>query len=224
VPALPSPGAIIQLKLNFKVYGDLVAMTRHFFHYTSGAPSGTDLTTMASDAVSTFGSAFSSLYDVNTSLESATATDLSSAMGHEATAGTPVAGALAGGAIPPAAAAVVAHSIARRYRGGHPRTYLPLGDTSKIATSGTWSSGFVSAVDSAWGTWANGMLTTFGSLVVDKIVNVSYYGPPNVVITNPVTHRARTVSTLRTTPIVDDITGHSVNPLIGSQRRRNRDA
>ncbi|MGO9750265.1 MAG: hypothetical protein ACLP8S_05560 [Solirubrobacteraceae bacterium] len=52
-------------------------------------------------------------------------------------------------------------------------------------------------------------------------VNVSYYEGFQVV-TDPLTGRSRNVSQLRSEgPVVDRITGFSINPKLGSQRGRN---
>ncbi len=223
MPALPSPGPIVKLNVNWGIEGDALGETVHYFRYSSGAPSAADLSTFATDAVSTGLTQFQALCNNYVGMLAATARDLGSAMGNEATAGTPWVGTRGTALTPPAAAMVVSHSISRHYRGGHPRTYLPLGDAADIATTGFWTAGLVSAADTAWGNWANGLLSTFGSLVTTNIVNVSYYGPPNRIITGS-TGRVRTVSTMRVTPLVDNITGHAARKQIGSQRRRNRDA
>jgi hypothetical protein len=154
------------------------------------------------------------------------ARDLSSAMGAEVEAGGPNGGTRAGSRLSPGTAVVVSHSISRHYRGGHPRTYLPLGCGPDVVAAGTWESTFVTAVDNAWGAFVAALIagSPYGALTITELVNVSFYGPPNVIITNPVTGRARTVSTVRHPPIVDPITGHVTRALIGSQRRRNRDA
>jgi hypothetical protein len=225
VPALPSPGAVIKTNIQWSIKGDVQGETILFWSYTSGAPSATDLSTFAGDIVNAGSVEFQALCDNFTGMTACTARDLSSDMGNEATAGTPWVGTRGTELLSPATSAVVSHSISRHYRGGHPRTYLPVGISSDVATSGLWSTGFVSSVDTAWGTFVGGVLgaSPYGSLAIAQLVNVSYFGPPNRTITGS-TGRVRTVSTVRDTPIVDRITGHVTRRNIGSQRRRNRDA
>lgn len=220
MPALPSPGAIVKLTIDWGVEADTLAQTVHYFQYGGGAPSAGTLSTIANTAVANGATHFQALASNFVGMISATARDLSSAMGNESTAGTSWSGTRGTDLTPPAAAAVVSHSISRHYRGGHPRTYLPLGVAADIATTGLWSTGFVAAVDTGWGAWVASMAGVGG---ITNIVNVSYYGPPNRIITGS-TGRVRTVSTVRGTPIVDLITGHVTRRAIGSQRRRNRDA
>lgn len=66
------------------------------------------------------------------------------------------------------------------------------------------------------------MLThTPSTLRLINQVNVSYYEGFEVV-TDPVTGRSRNVPQLRPGgPVVDKITGFSINPKLGSQRLRN---
>lgn len=220
MPALPSPGAVIKLTVDWGVEADSLAQTVHYFSYSGGAPSAGTLSAIATDAVLNGATEFQPLANDSVGMLGATARDLSSAMGAEATAGTPWVGTRGTALTPPGAAIVVSHSISRHYRGGHPRSYLPLGVAGDIALTGLWASAFVTAVDTAWGAWIASLLGTHG---LTQLVNVSYYGPPNRTITSS-TGRVRTVSTVRGTPIVDNVTGHVARKQIGSQRRRNRDA
>lgn len=223
MPALPNVAGVLKLAVDWGVESDSAAMTVHYFRYSSGAPSAADLSTFANDAVSDGDSQFGGLASTHVGMMSATARDLSSAMGNEATAGTPWVGTRGSDLTAPGAAVVVSHSISRHYRGGHPRSYLPLGIAGDITSGGVWGGSLVTAVDSAWGTWIANRFGTFGSLTVTQLVNVSYYGPPNRTVTSS-TGRVKTVSTVRAVPIVDTITGHVTRAKIGSQRRRNRKA
>lgn len=220
MPALPSPGSVIKLTVDWAIEGDALGQTVHYFSYGGGAPSAGALSTFANTAVANGATQFQGLASDQVGMSGATARDLSSAMGNEASAGTPWVGTRGTALTPPAAAVIVAHSISRHYRGGHPRTYLPLGVAGDINVSGRWATAFTSAVQTAWGAWIASLIGVSG---VTNIVNVSYYGPPNRIITSS-TGRVRTISTVRATPLVDAITGHVTRFNIGSQRRRNRDA
>jgi hypothetical protein len=220
MPALPSPGAVLKLNVNWAIEGDTLGETVHYFSYSGGAPSAGSLSTFANTAVSDGLTQFQALCSDSVGMLSATARDLSSSMGNEATAGTPWVGTRGTALTAPGAAVVVSHSISRHYRGGHPRTYLPLGVAGDITVAGHWSSALTAAADTAWGAWVAALIGVSG---VTNLVNVSYYGPPNRTITSS-TGRVRTVSTVRGAPIVDPVTGHVARSNIGSQRRRNRDA
>jgi hypothetical protein len=221
MPALPSPGLVIKANVNWGVDGDSQAQTLHFFRY-SGAPNPADLLTLAELIVSSGASWLQSLATSFTGMLGATVRDLSSDMGLEVSGGTPWVGTRTGDRLSPGTAAVVGHTIRRHYRGGHARTYLPLGSGTDVASTGLWADAFVSAVDTAFGNFI-GELSP-GGFDLGALCQVSYYGPPNRVITSPVTGRARTVSTVRAEPIVNDITSSSTRKKIGSQRRRNKAA
>jgi len=224
MPPLPSPGAVIKANVNWTIEGDALGETIHFFSYTGGPPIAADLSSFASDVVLGGAGNFQALASNFVGMNAATLRDLSSSMGVEVTAGTPWVGTRGTELLSPGTAVVVSHSISRHYRGGHPRTYLPLGISSDIATTGLWASAFTTSVHTAWQAWINNLLgTTYGGFTVNKLVNVSYYGPPNRTITGS-GGRVRTVSTVRGTPIVNDITSSEAKKNIGSQRRRNRDA
>ena len=213
---------MIKLNLNWGVEGDASAQTIHFYSFSGAAGIG-DMTLFAENAVDNAATAFQALASDSDGVLSATARDLSSEMGVEVTAGSPWVGTRGTALLPPAASAVVSHAIARHYRGGKPRSYLPLGVSGDVALTGFWSDAFVAAVDAAWGTFNSSNVSTYGALTIEALVNVSYYGPPNRTI-GALPGRVRTVSTRRDVPLVDTVTGHTVNKRIGSQRRRNRDA
>jgi hypothetical protein len=61
---------------------------------------------------------------------------------------------------------------------------------------------------------------TPGPATITDQVNVSYYGPPNRLITGS-TGRVKTISTMRADPIVDTITGISCSSIPANQRRRS---
>jgi hypothetical protein len=224
MPALPNVPNVLKATVDWHVEADALAQTIHYFRW-SGSASAADLSSFANAMVADGLTQFQGLCSDQVGMTSATCRDLTSAMGNEATAGTPWNGTRGAVILPPAAAVVISHSIARHYRGGHPRTYLPLGEGGDVTNGGLWTTGLTTAAQTAWGAWVAGLIggSPYGSLTIQNIVNVSYFGPPNRTITGS-TGRVRTVSTVRAVPIVDTITGHVTRSNIGSQRRRNRDA
>jgi hypothetical protein len=162
------------------------------------------------------------LWDSTTSLTGVQVLDLSTATGgvgehFQATAGTSSSG------IPTAATCtLINYVIARRYRGGKPRSYFPFGGPGDQATRQTWSATYTTSVTSLLSTYFNSVINqTAGSTTITAHVNVSYYSGFTVV-TNPITGRAKNVSKVRTTPLVDNIQSWSVQVHPSSQRRRTR--
>jgi hypothetical protein len=134
-------------------------------------------------------------------------TDLSSELGATAFLADSTFGVRAGDFMPASVAMVVSKTISRRYRGGHPRNYLPWGTAGTMASGSTidWDSGFVADCVTKYSTWLAGVSGyTFGGTTFGDLVSVSY-----------VNAGAR-----RVTPVVDTITGYDVRTRICSQRRR----
>lgn len=224
MPPLPSPGAVIKSVINWRVDANELAKTIHYWSYSGGSPVAGDLSTLASDIVDNGQGEFQDLAGDTVGMLSCECTDLSSDMGAQATAGTPWVGTRGAGILAAGTAVLVNHSIARRYRGGKPRTYLPLGIASDLTTGGVWSNAFTGAVDGAWGAFTGDIVGgSYGGITITNIVNVSYYSGFTVV-TSPTTGRSRNVPKLRSSPIVNAFTGHTVSELVASQRRRNRNA
>lgn len=224
MPALPNVPQVVKCNLFWKVYGDAAAQTVLYFTYTGGAPSAANCSSTASGIVSAAETHFQSLTATTVvGMDEAMITDLSSATGGQGTGGTPWVGSRSGSPLPPATAVLVNHQINRRYRGGKPRSYLPLGTSADTASTGEWSSGFVSSVDTAWGAFISDVLALSAGISFTQFSNVSYYSGFTVV-TNPTTGRARNVAKVRTVPIVDHVVSHTTNIKISSQRRRNRNS
>jgi len=224
MPALPNVNKVLRAVINWQVDGDTMGATVHHWRYTGSQPSASDDVAIAAEIVAEGDSAFGGLCNAHVGMNTCTVTDLTSDTAPEGTGGTPWLGTRTGGQLSPGTAVVVRHAIGRRYRGGHPRSYLPLGTSTDLQTSGLWTTAFQSAVDSAWGTFNSVVVGAINSITAGaELVNVSYY-KGFTVVTSPTTGRARNVPTVRATPVVDTVTGHTVALNIGSQRRRNRDA
>jgi hypothetical protein len=100
---------------------------------------------------------------------------------------------------------LLGHQITRRYRGGHPRNYLPLGDAALQDNPQQWDTAFVANVLSSW---TNVVLEAFDS---------AGGGASNVL---PLNVSYRSGGAPRIAPVVDIIHSSSVDVRICSQRRR----
>jgi hypothetical protein len=112
------------------------------------------------------------------------------------------------------ACALIDYDIAVRYRGGHPRTYLPAGSQEDLASSSTWDPDFVTALTTNFQTFLSGIENVTydgfafgGQCFVQQLVTVASIDYP-------------TVPAWRVPPVTRIITGFSVNPELASQRRR----
>jgi hypothetical protein len=130
-------------------------------------------------------------------------------------------GTASGTPVPAGVALLQNFTVARRYRGGKPRIYLPVGTSATLQNASTWTSGFVTSMNAAWASASTFIPAAAPSgTTITGQVSVSYYKDFTVFIGS--TGRARNISTLRTGgPVIDSITAATVNAKPASQRRRN---
>jgi hypothetical protein len=221
MPALPAAAGVVRVTLPYKTPRSTQSLSRFFIHYTGTAPTPAQLQTFCDSVATALATEFGPLMTGLNSFLPVQAEDLSTATGAVATGTTTNAGSRSGGAIAPGTSLMIQFLIARRYRGGKPKIFLPLGVSSDITSGSVWASAFLSSCITGWNAMIASIVaagwTAAGTLTQ---VNVSYYSGFTVV-TNPITHRARNVPTVRGTPIVDPVTGISVETELASQRRRN---
>lgn len=221
MPALPSPGKVIRVTLQFTDGSDSNILNRVYFSYT-GSVSATDCTSINNTIDTAWGSHMATNITSNVALIGVTTSDLSSATGAEVTTTYNTAGSNAGTKLASGTSIVMQNKLARKYRGGHPRTYLAGMPEAALLNANTW---VTATADNALTGWTQVLSAVVGSppadLGVVAQVNVSYY-LGFTVVTNPISGRARNVPKLRTTPVVDVVQSVGVNLKVGSQRRRNK--
>lgn len=202
---MPSMPPVAQV-LKVIVKGQQDQPFNNIFHlqYSGLAPNASDLNTMAGTILANYTSAFASLLNTAVAIQQCTLVDLTSATAAEGEATTTTAGTRAGPNFPANVAAVLSWTINLRYRGGHPRTYLPAGIMTDLSGFTTWSPAFVTELDAAAGTFRTSMnaLTTGATTYKLCIVSYSSNNAP------------------RPQPLPFQIQGHSVDNRVDSQRRR----
>lgn len=220
MPALPDVPAVIRMRMKFTVGSDTDVLPRSYWEYSGTPPNNAELTTMASSIWSALATPAVALLDTASDWTGIELVDLSSptaAVGEHLASST---GTRSGTQLPASVAADVGFTIARRYRGGKPHTELPFGVAGDLETPQTWTSGFLTSVDTFWGDVATEMTSALwsdgGSIAQ---VNVSYYGPPNRNVTSS-TGRVRTISTTRAVPLIDTVTAYACQTRLGTVRRR----
>jgi hypothetical protein len=212
----------MKLRLEWTLEGDLTSATSLFLSYTGGVPSASDMTTLVGDARTFADATLLSLLSASYSLNIVELIDLSSASGHVGSEATSHAGTRSGAILPVSTSALVNYGIARRYRGGRPRSYFPFGVDGDLLNNQQWASAFVTAVNAG----VNGLIADLsgissGSTTISQHVNVSYFeGFTNVSYGVPT--KFRRTPTPRVSPLVDPITSVATSQLLGSQRRRTR--
>jgi hypothetical protein len=193
--------------------------SRFYLGFSGAAPSAANCLTLATDIATAQASHLAPYCYSLIALTEVDVLDISTDSGAHGTYVCDNAGGLSGGALTANAAVNVEFQIARRYRGGKPRMFLPPPDDSAILSIDKWSTTFTGNVQTAFAAFMSQIeALTIGSMGTLTHVNLSYYqGFKN--ITNS-SGRERAAPTYRTTALLDTITGYSVKQTVGSQRRR----
>lgn len=221
MPPLPPVTGVVQVILGFNWGGDVTAQSRMFIKYTGTAPTAAQLNSFCTSVATGWNTNMPSLYSAGISLTSVRAIDLSSATAAIGSAAAASPGTRAGHAQANQVCANWIFQIARRYRGGKPKMFIPGGMSEDLTTGNLWTAAYISAFNTGFVAFQNAVLaagwTGAGTL---SAVNVSYF-QGFTVVTNPVTHRARNVPTLRATPLVDAIITQGIEDTPAIQRRRS---
>lgn len=202
----PLPDAAKVLKVAWE-YGVEFQTNVNIFHvlYTGAGANQSDLDGITGDLETALKAFLNPLQDVDVVNQLITVTDLTSNTALTSSA-TPTGNGTHGGGMTPANCALcVSWNIHRRYRGGHPRTYvggIPISaylderafTTTYVNLAKTLADGFNTDVSNIGG-------GAYGAL---DLVNLSYYDQ----------------KVLRVTPITDRILSSTVNARPDSQRRR----
>jgi hypothetical protein len=192
---------------------------RFFLSYAGTAPTGANCTTLAGDVEAAWAADIAPLQHPTVLLTEVDVLDIATDTGLSGQWNGSLAGSATGNILPIQVAMDVEYGIARRYRGGKPRTYLPIGTYNDLADQGHWDASFVTATNTA----VTSFFTAIQALVVGAMgalthVSLSYYkGFTN--ITNS-SGRERAVPTYRPVALHDNVTGYAAKVVLGSQKRR----
>jgi hypothetical protein len=218
LPVVPN---VLKVQLHY-LNGSFSWSNALHFAYTGGPYGGSSLTSLAGTTATAWGADMAPQVDTVTSLTGVTITDLSSKSGGVGQVSVSTPGTHVGSPLPDSACVLVNWLISRRYRGGKPRTYFPGGVQTVLNADGrTWTAAFISAFGIGLSNFLQAIFTNPDAVVGLQSCQVSYYSGFTPV-TNQITGRVKNVPNIRTTPVVDLINSTSVQPLLGSQRRRLR--
>lgn len=206
MPPLPNTAQVIQFDMVYGMGADENIINRLHWQYTGGAPSAADMATLCGDVAASYSAHLAALVNANGLLRKVDGIDLTSNTAAVGSFAANAAGTRTGAQLPVGVALLINHKIARRYRGGKPRTYAPFFSGSDFPGGGAWSAGSVTAAQTAWNAFLAGVTgSTAGTTVLATFGCVSYFQ-------NKV---------LRTAGLFEAISASSVNNLPASQRRRN---
>lgn len=222
LPNTPQP--VIKFRFHTTVGVDITTGFHTYFATGGPAPSVPQLASILSLASNAYAVELAPFAHPSTILTSIDGVDLSSDIGSESSVTANHPGTRAGGMLPANACALVNATINRRYRGGKPRFYLPLGTDSDLLNPQQWTSAFVTGASGAFTNFVVSIENAINGNIggaAGGLVNVSYYEPPPIWY-QPDGVNWKRKSTKRPVPVIDNITGTAVSSILGSQRRRVR--
>lgn len=194
--------------------------SRFYLSYTGAAPTAGNCVTLGNDIASAWNTRLPGFIYSLISLTEVDVLDIATDSGAFGTVSVSHPGTLDGATLTANAATNIEFDLARRYRGGKPRMFLPPPDGTVLASIDKYTTDFVTAVNTGIAEFFSDIeALSVGSMGTLQHVNVSYYsGFTNV--TNS-SGRTRAAPKYRTPSAkVDPITGYATKALVGSQRRR----
>jgi hypothetical protein len=218
---MPAVANALHVRLLFDIQGKLNQGCGWDYSYSGAIPQLADLNSMATALSTAVNANFQTQTASGLVYTGLTITDLSSATGAIGTATLNTTGT-GGAPMPPQNCFVTSYATALRYRGGHPKTFWPLGYEALLAANGQWSTAGISAMLNAVQLVINTPVGhQYGSTDIVNHIWISYYHG-HTVVTSPTTGRARNVPTLRPTPLPYLVTGVTGEIFVASQRRRRQ--
>jgi len=210
MPPLPAVPGVIKFVIEGDTPANAWANVLHW-SYSGTAPTPGDLNSFCESLYTAWNTNIMPNVVTTAHLLEVNAVDLSSDLGASGVWSASAAGTGADVETSGNLAVLVTKTIPRRYRGGHPRTYVLAGAPADLATASTWNSTLVNAITAAYGEVQTAMIgLTHGATTILTEVCVSYM---ESVGTPP-------VATRRAVPLVLTVNSAIAQARIGSQRRR----
>jgi hypothetical protein len=206
MPPLPHVPNVVKLVVR-GTYHDTAWINVFHVEYGGGRPTSGNLATFLAGVDIAVGTYWPAEMSVDNEVVGYDVVDLTDDLGASATLSVSHFGSRTGDFNPANVAVCMSHKINRRYRGGHPRTYLSWGTSGTFASGSTkdWDPAFLASVNSNYGAFESSISSiTAGSTTFNQSVNVSY----------------RNAGSVRATAVVDPIVGHTAAARVCSQRRR----
>lgn len=206
---LPPVADALKVTQGWQIGNNLKAESILHFAYTGSSPDSSACVALAADINAAAATEFKGLMVETNAVGLTTVLDINSDSGAAGTGGEVTPGTLDVEPYPASTAIVINHAIARRYRGGKPRTYAPFGSSNNLLTAGTFNTTFTGDVTTAWASFITSCLAaSSGGCDISTYISVSYFAD----------------KVLRETPHVDTITSSLARQAVGTQRRRNKNA
>lgn len=218
-PVPPPASPCVKIELGYTHASGNKAGSRFFLSYSGAAPSAANCNTLATDVASAWNTDLAQLISVDWSLDLVDVLDIATGSGNSGSDAPSDPGTRSGTGLTWSVATNIQYLIARRYRGGKPKMYLPPGLQSDLYNGATWQASYVTEVQTQITAFFTALeALTVGSMGTFQHVNLSYYqGFKNIANSSG---RERAVPQYRTAALLDTVTGYTVHNEVSSQRRR----
>lgn len=215
----PPASPCIRVHLDYVNADTSLAGSRFYLSYGGSAPNGGNCQTLASDIATAWGAHLAGLVATTWTLNEVDVLDIATDLGASGQAHPSIPGTLAGTALPSQCAINVEYDIARRYRGGKPRMFLPSPTDAQILDSAHYLPAFITNVNAGMQAFMAAVTASVvGTVGPFAHVSLSYYQDfknlPNS------SGRMRAVPQYRDAALVDQVNNYACKGVIGSQRRR----
>jgi hypothetical protein len=210
---------VVSLKMVYADAGIVFGGFKTYWYFSATNPSASVLNELASHASSAWGTNMSPTQHPSIALIEVVAQDLTSRSAFQGVWSGSVAGTSSGSQLPLDNCVLINYTLHHRYRGGKPRSYLPIGTAIDTSDGHTWTPAFVTQVTNSFGAWRNAIVADTGGIQIANQAAVHFYKGP---ITNPNASEwaPRNVPKLQTVSDNENIYGMAVATRIAQQRRR----
>lgn len=206
MPARPYVPNVVKIAVEGTIGSHNFAIILHS-QYSGSVPTAAELNTAATAMSALWSADVKASFSSTVILSSIVITDLSSATGAQGVWAGSIVGTNGGSATGGNTAVLVNYPSSIRYRGGHPRTYLPSPPDTWLASPSTLGSTYVTSYTTAWNAFLAYLFgTSLGTTTLAGQCAVSYV----------------TAKAPRVTPLVMPIAQNAitVEANLASQRRR----
>lgn len=220
MPPLPVVPSTIRFTLQYTWGGNPNVLNRFFMKYTN-PPSQADMTTLCTKIGTSWNTRMAPLVPAALVLLEVGGDDLGSKTGTNVVVSVDHPGTGAGTGLTAGACCIQSAQVSFKYRGGHPRVYLPALDASHLNDANTWSVAAIGLVGTAW----TGILADLASsppVGVGALSQVAVHAYSSNPADFPSGHPTTPAPWPLATPVTYPINSWTTNPQVGSQRRRNQ--
>ncbi len=221
MPPLPPVPGVLRVREIWNNGSDADIITHHYVAFTGTDPTTAELIAFCAAVQSSMHTHFAGAIHSTVSSTLVEAEDLTSSSSSIGSSSVPWNGTAAGHVLVGSAGMNVQSVIARRYRGGKPRTCWPFGESESLTSPQLWSGAFVTGVATEHAAFEADVLAAgWSGAGTLSFVNVSYF-EGFTSVQNPVTMRWRNVAKLRVGgPVVDPVLEFVLKAQVGQVSRR----